>query len=970
MAVPILATKIYTPPPPAMSVARPRLIEQINRGLHRKLTLVSAPAGFGKTTLLSAWAAGCTLAEHPRVAWLSLEEGDSDLARFLAYLLAALRTVAPGIGEGLAAALQSRHPLPPETLLTALLNDISALSSRIVMVLDDYHAIEANPVTHSGPSGAAESHAVDAAVAFILEHMPPQLRLVIATRADPALPLARLRARGSLGELRAADLRFTPAEAADFLNSAMDLNLSPGNIATLETRTEGWIAGLQLAALSMQNHRDVAGFIRAFAGDHRYIMDYLVEEVLQRQPEGVRAFLLQTSILDRLNGSLCDAVTGRTGGSVLLEALERSNFFVVPLDDTRQWYRYHHLFADVLRAHLTTETADEPGRVTALHMRAGEWYRDHGSAADAIRHSLAADDFEGAAAMIELAIPELRKTRQEATFLAWLKALPDEVIRARPVLSANYAGVLLATGALDDVESRLQDAERLLETPGAAYGIAGTARPADFERERVVDEEAFRRLPGSIAVWRAGLALVRGDVPGTIRYARQALDLVSEDHHLERGGAVGLLGLAYWASGDLEAAHHTFADGMASVQKAGFESDTVNSAIALAEIRIGQGRLREALRTYEQALHLAQTAIVQGDFMLKGTADICAGMSELELERNNLHAAMEHLRRGEEAPGRTGFQRNGFRWCVAMSRLQEAQGDLEGALDMLREAERLYVSDFFPNVRPVSALRARVWIAHGMTTEALAWARERGMSLDANPAYLHEFEHITYARLLLALHAGEYAQPPQRPQHPQHAQSSLTGASNLLNRLLVAAEEGGRGGSIIEILVLLALAGRARGDSTDAMIPLQRAITLAEPEGYVRIFVDEGIAMAQLLQAGISRGVIPGYARKLLAALEGEHPEIAREIPLPISHASLTSHTAPAPVPATSRFPAEPLSPRELAVLQLFQSEMTGPEIAGELMIALSTLRTHTKGIYSKLNVSTRRAAVKRAAELGLLRPR
>src|SRR5579872_6932168 len=384
--MPILATKLYLPRFRPNVVSRPRLLERLNEGLHRKLTLIAAPAGFGKTTLISEWVA---FIERP-TAWLSLDEGENDPTRFLAYLVAAVQTIAPTLGEGVMGVLQSSQPPPPEAILTALLNEIISLPDPFVLVLDDYHMIDAKTV--------------DMTLAFLVEHLPPQMHLVMATREDPHLPLARLRARGHLTELRAADLRFTASEAAAFLKQAMGLNLSAADIAALEDRTEGWIAGLQLAALSMQGHQDVAGFICECAGDHRYIVDYLVEEVLQRQPAPVRSFLLQTSILDRLNGPLCDAVTGQEEGNARLEALERGNFFVVPLDDTRHWYRYHHLFADVLSAHLR---AEQPDQLAPLHRRASEWYEQNGSVADAIRHALEASDFGRAADLVELAVPAM-----------------------------------------------------------------------------------------------------------------------------------------------------------------------------------------------------------------------------------------------------------------------------------------------------------------------------------------------------------------------------------------------------------------------------------------------------------------------------------------------------------------------------------------------------------------------------------
>ncbi len=554
MSAPVLATKLFIPPPRPGGVLRPRLIERLNEGLQRKLILISAPAGFGKTTLLSEWIAGC---RRP-VACLSLDEGDDDPTGFLTYLVAALQTLPPktggaSIGKGVLAILQSPQPPPVETLLATLLNEISTVPDNFVLVLDDYHVLDSKPVD--------ASTSVDEAITFLLEHLPPQMHLVIATREDPHLPLARLRARGQLTELRAADLRFTPAEAAEFLNRVMRLNLAAEDIAALETRTEGWIAGLQLAALSIQRHQDTAGFIQAFTGSHHFILDYLVEEVLQRQPEQVRTFLLQTAILDRLSGSLCDAVTGREDGRGMLEALERGNLFVVPLDNQRQWYRYHHLFAEVLQAHLREA---QPNHVSTLHRRASAWYQQNGLPSDAIRHALAAEDFEGAAGLIELAWPEVEDGSLSTRWIGWVKALPDVLIRARPVLSVWYAYALLVSGQMRAVETRLTDAERWLEPADSMNGRpnnpAAETCPERSRRMVVVDEERFRSLPATIAIARAYRAQALGDVAGAVTYARRALDLTPETNHLKRGQATALLGLTYWASGDLEAANRTFAD--------------------------------------------------------------------------------------------------------------------------------------------------------------------------------------------------------------------------------------------------------------------------------------------------------------------------------------------------------------------------------------------------------------------------
>jgi LuxR family transcriptional regulator, maltose regulon positive regulatory protein len=947
MSTAILATKLYILPLRPKVVSRPRLIERLNEGLPRKLTLISAPAGFGKTTLVSEWLATCA---RP-AAWLSLDEGDNDLTRFLTYFVTALQTIVPAIGEGMLAVLQSSQPagipLGPESMLTALLNEITTIADDFVLVLDDYHVIDATPVNH--------------ALTFLLEYLPPQMHLVITTRDDPQLALARYRARGQLTEMRATDLRFSLAEAVQFLDQVMGLSLSAAESATLETRTEGWIAGLQLAALSMQGHQDVTKFIQEFAGDHRYIVDYLVEEVLQRQPEPVRSFLLQTAILDRLSGPLCDAVTGQAEGKARLDALERGNFFVVPLDDKRHWYRYHHLFAEVLSAYLREE---QPDHVPILHRRACEWYEQNGQRADAIRHALAAEDFERAGALIELAVPEMRRSRQEAALLGWLKALPDELVRARPVLSVHYAAALLSGGELEGVEARLRDAERWLdmtagrraqEAPSPHPDLSrGAARegshppetgPESFDdaqdelrrRMVVVDEEEFRRLPGSIAIYCAGYALARGDVAGTITYAWRALDLMPEQEHLGRGSAAGLLGLAFWASGDLEAAHRTYAEGMASLQRAGHIADAINGAIALADIRIAQGRLHEAMRTYEQALQLATE---QGTPVPRGVADMYVGMSELYRERDNLNTATQYLLQSKEQGAHPGMPQNRYRWRVAMARIREAEGDLDGALDLLHEAERLYVSDLSPSVRPVTALKTRVWVAQGRLGEALDWVREQGLSTHDDLSYLREFEHITLARILLERYKSD------------RAGHSLFEAMGLLARLLRAAEAGGRTGRVIEILALQALAHDVQGNISAALIPLQQALMLAEPQGYVRIFVDEGPPMAQLLEQAAKHGIAPNYVRQLLTAFG------KAEDSTPVNQVLLAQRTHSA---------IEPLSERELEVLKLLATELNGPEIAHRLMVSLSTMRTHTNNIYSKLEVNNRRAATRRAEELNLL---
>jgi LuxR family maltose regulon positive regulatory protein len=906
----LLETKLYVPRSRRGLVLRPRLSEPLERGAASKLVLVSAPAGFGKTTLLTEWLAArpAVLAGERLAAWLSLDRGDNDPASFWAYVIAALRTVASGVGENALALLDAPQPPPIETVLTVLLNDLGAVAGEIVLVLDDYHVIDARDVQDG--------------MAFLLDHLPPRLHVVIASRADPALPLARMRARGELAEIRAAELRFTADEAAAYLNETMGLQLTAQDVAALEGRTEGWIAALQLAALSMQGRDDVAGFIAGFTGDDRYVVDYLAEEVLARQPEPVQAFLLQTSILGRLSGPLCDAVTGQGGGKGMLEALDRGNLFLVSLDDRRRWYRYHHLFADVLQARLLDE---QPGQVPGLHRRASEWYEQNGDLSEAVGHALAAGDFRRAAGLVELTIPAMRRTRQEARLRGWLEALPDEVIQVRPVLSVYFAGILLISGEFEGIEGRLRDAERWLE-------------PATGDREEplipsaemvVADEEEFRRLPATIELYRAGQALARGDAPGTVRHAQRAIELALDDDHLCRASAAGLLGLVYWGSGDLEAGHRAYSACVEGLRRAGFVADILGCSIALADIRSTQGRLGEAMRTFEQALQLAGE---QGGPVLRGTADMYVGMSEIARERDDLPAATQLLLRSQDLGEQAGLPQNRYRWRVAKARVRQGEGDLGGALDLLNEAERLYVGDFFPNVQPVPALRARVRIAQGRLGEALGWAREQGLSVDDDLSYLREFEHITLARLLLARDQGEGA---ERSAHE---------AARLLERLLRAAEEGQRTGRVIEILVLRALAHQALGDIPAALGFLRRAVTLAEPEGYVRVFADEGAPMAALLRAAAKQGPRQDYVRRLLAAASG------------------IEHKGP-----TGQALIEPLSEREVDVLRLLGSELDGPAIARELMVSLNTMRTHTKNIYAKLGVTNRRAAVRRGAELSLL---
>jgi LuxR family maltose regulon positive regulatory protein len=936
MPTSILATKLYIPPLRPNLVRRPRLIDRLNVGLHGKLTLVSAPAGFGKTTLIREWIDSCA----QRVAWLSLDEEESDPARFLTYLVAALQTLAVDMGEGVLGALQAPQPPSMTTLLTALLNESATLPDHCLLVLDDYHLLDAgNPL-----------RAIDQALTFLIEHLPPQLHLIITTREDPNFPLARYRARGQLTEVRAADLRFTPDEAAEFFNGMMGLKLAPETIAALEARTEGWIAGLQLAAVSLQGHnaalQDSAAFIQSFTGSHRFVLDYLVEEVLHQQPAHIQNFLLRTSVLDRLCAPLCDALldapadSPHVAGQATLEALEQANLFLIPLDNERRWYRYHHLFADFLRQRLhqrsVPSTDNEQADVAELHRRASIWYEEQGLLVEALRHALAAEDFERAAQLVELTWSVMDQSRRSATWLGWVKALPDELVQVRPVLSVGYAWALLDHGELEAAETRLQDAEVWLAIAENECASSETSAGALI----VADEAEFRLLPASIAAARTYHALARGDLPATMQYARRALALFPVNEHLRRGTPAALLGLATWASGDLTEAYRAFADAMTMFQMAGNILFAITGTYFLADIRMVQGRLREATRTYQHSLQLAAG---HGELVRRGTADIYTGLSELCCEQGDLEGATAHLRQSQKLGEQAALPRWRYRWSLAQARLKRAEGDLEGALAQLNAAEQHYRRGPVPDVRPIAALKARVWIAQGRLNEAWNWAREQGLAVDDNLRYLREFEHITVARLLLARYRS-------RAEAQQIAE-----AQTLLARLLDAAEAGGRMGTAIELLVLQALAHQAQGDIPTALVPLERALRLAEPEGYVQIFVDEGPPVAQLLAAAAPQGLRSAYVDQLLATLGAADPPRVDGAP--------PSSMSPAqPL-------VEPLTDRELEVLALIAAGLTNQEIAERLFLALDTVKGHNRRIFGKLAVKRRTEAVAKARALDLLPP-
>jgi LuxR family maltose regulon positive regulatory protein len=916
MATPLLQTKLYIPPVRPELVPRPRLIGQLDAGLHRKLTLVSAPAGFGKTTLLSEWVGSCG---RP-VGWVSLDESDNDPARFLAYFVVALQTIETDIGEGVLSAFQAPQPPPMESLLTALVNDIAAIPDPFVLVLDDYHLITAQPI-HD-------------ALTFLLDHLPPQMHLVIASRADPPLAVARLRGRGQLTELRQTDLRFTPDEAAAFLNQVMGLELSADDVAALASRTEGWIAGLQMAAVSMQGQEDIASFVHAFTGSDRYVLDYLVEEVLQRQPNSVQTFLLQTAILDRLTGSLCDAVMDwrlevggwkwegdqrptanlqpPTSSQQVLEYLEHANLFIVPLDNERQWYRYHRLFADLLRQRLHQA---QPDLVPTLHHRASTWHEQNGLMATAIDHALSAGDLERAARLIEQTAEATLMRSEIATFLSWMEMLPDELVRARPLLCVFHSGALLwGSRPLDTIEARLQDA---------------------------VEADPDGSISGEVAAIRALLAAHQGDVRRSTELSHRALELLPEESLFLRSVVAGSLGLAYLWSDDVVAATQTF-DELARIgQETGNVMLTVMALRRLARLRRMQGQLHEARALYEQALELAVDR--QGrPLPIAGIALI--GLGELWREWNDLEAAMRDLTEGIELTSQWS-EAGTVEGYIRVARVRQAQGDKDGAREAIQKAQQLALKTDTTEVDDLSVAlhQARLWVAQGNLEVALRWVEERGLDRDVDSAelkesddllnyHLRKYEHVVLARLLMA---------QDRPDE----------ARALLEPLLPRIEQQGRIGMVIEIHVLRTLALQAQSDVAQAMTALERALSLAEPGGYVRIFVDEGPPMARLLCQAAARGIAPEYTGRLLAAFPDSEFEPAVS--------SKTQKLKPQMV--------EPLSERELEVLQLIAEGFSNREIAQKLFLSVSTVKVHTYNIYSKLGVHSRTQAVAKARALGVL---
>lgn len=904
----LIRTKLHPPFIRQELVPRPRLLARIAEGLRRPLTLVAAPAGFGKTTLVASAMAGAGMP----AAWLSLDKHDNQARRFLTYLVAALHEANPALGNEAAQLLASQQA-PPEAILTRLINDLDVAGGEIALVLDDYQFIS--------------SQAVYEQAAFLLAHSPSAFHLVIATRSDPPLPLARLRARGQLVELRAADLRFTVSEAAQFLNEVMGLNLGEDAVAALEARTEGWIAGLQMASLAVQAHlatqgrEDVEGLIRAFTGAHHFIMDYLLEEVLAREPEAVQAFLLRTSLLSRLSGPLCDAATGASEGQAMLEALQQRNLFVVPLDDERRWFRYHHLFADLLQARLHQS---EPDRIASLYARASTWCAGNGQIAEAVDYALAARDFERAADLVARYWGPAINAGDIETVWSWLQVLPEGIVKQRVLLELAYCWALWLMGRIGEIEAHLVDAEnRLNEMMATGEFNAGDAAMAD--------------LPAHLAVLRSIVASHHHDFEPAITFAERALQLAPEN--LAAGAELQLraivflaLAAAYEGTGDLEKAANAYRE-VIQRSRLGASATGISVTYRLVRALLFLGRLREAGAACREALAYVEA---QDLAHLPAIGILHVTMSEVLVERNDLEATEAHLARGFELgkwSGRLDAKKNA---ANAHARLRLARNDITGALAVVQEAEAALGAWAPPLARAeLLALKARILVRQGAV-------REAARCIDEAAALAGQGRGMSKAPVDLAALRVRLAQCA-----PGEVLADLSPA-------LAVAEARGRLGVALELTILRSLVQAGQGELHQATRDLEHALTLAEPEGYVRVFLDEGPPMQALLAQWLAHaeaGPLKTYAVHLLSQFDAEVQVVA----------ALQDETSPPDVLI------EPLSPRELEVLHLIALGRTNKEIAQQLFVAPGTVKAHTSGIYRKLDVANRTEAAARARQLGLL---
>ena len=898
----LLATKLHMPASRPGQVLRPRLTARLDEGLARGLILASAPAGYGKTVLLADWA---RLAGHP-VGWLSLDAGDNDPARFWRHAVAALDRARPGIGERVTGLLGPPAPTSFQGLVTALINDLAG--EQALLVLDDYHVIGAQQVHES--------------LSFLVEHRPAGICVVLASRSDPPLPLARLRARGQLTEIRVAELRFTPAEAGKLLQHAVSA-LPDASVAALAARTEGWAAGLALAALSLRGHDDAAAFVAAFTGSHRFVLDYLAEEVLEGQDEQLRTFLLETSVLERLSGPLCDAVTGRAGSQALLEAAERAGLFLIPLDELRGWWRYHHLFADLLRACLQQE---QPGRLAQLHRNAAAWYSEHELADDAIGHAAAAGEMLWVARLIERHFDTVYYWRSEgATIRRWVSALPPDLARSRPRLLLVQALMTATGGNPGAVEPFL----------GAAQRAAAGAAEEPFEPTAGRAGSMLVNVPALIALHRSYLAQLRGDAESTAAFAQRVLAELGGGERLVESLAQWNLAVAEWLRGRPTQAARAFASSIDAWRTVGQRTLAAYGGYQLGQVQQAQGRLDAAVQTCEQAMEFAA---LPGQPAPPTAGPAYVGLAEVAYQRNELDTALRQVTDGIALCRRFVYSAPLAAGLMTLAWTREATGDPAGAREAMREAGEASPGPAGP-LNPVSAQQARLLLTQGDVTGVARWAQENGLGPDDEPDYAREPGHLVLARILLA---------QDRPGH----------ALTLLGRLHAAAAAQDRAGGLIETGALRALALAATGDEASAVTALTGALMLACPQGYVRVFADEGPPMAALL------------GRLIAAQRTGQ---AAAGVPFGYLARLQRAFAAGSPAPGSGRDTAavpgliDPLTSRELEVLRMLAAGRPNQAIAGELVVTLDTVKKHVGHVLGKLGAANRTEAVARARELNLL---
>lgn len=909
----LLRTKLFIPPLPSEAIPRPHLVERLNRGVTGKLSLVTAPAGYGKTTLVTTWLHQLPdLDPAPQVAWLSLDENDNDARRFFTYVVAALSQLDQSFVEIQDAFLRdSGGEISTMGVVTGLLNQISEYGQSVTLILDDYHEIvEAT---------------IHEALTFWLDNQPPNFHLTLTSRVEPPLPLPRMRVRRQVTEIDTEALRFSRSESADFLNQHMQLNLSAGDIAQLDSMTEGWVASLQLAALSLQNKDDPTEFIQTFKGDNRYIVDYLVNEVLHRQPGYIRDFLLQTSILERLNVQLCNAVTGQVGSQHILERLDQTRLFVIPLDDRRHWYRYHHLFADCLQAELLRTAPDD---MPVYHERASRWLSSHGFLGDAIQHAFGAGNSTLAA---ELIAPNARKIHWEQgethRLWHWIQQLPDEVVRSSPQLLITIARLnqelFLDNG--DRIDALLDQAETLVNAADAAPYMP--AEIADMATE--------------IALTRASLERLRGNLGQAIQHCERAVTLAqAATSPLLKEGARGALAITHYHAGNVaQCLEHS----SAQLESLGQDKPVNYARYVFLSYMIDALRLNGQLLTAAQLYQRNEPYFLQRQSV--GAAMLAVTWAETLRERNQLDLAIDHLTpaletlkplRSMAVVVQTG--------AITLARTLQARGQGQAALRLLQDTLQNFRASgtYYPSAR-ISATEALIQLRHGNLAAAKAWVEKNGLRADDEPTYLLEIDYLILARVLIADGAAPAAQ-------------------TLLEKLAQVVTDSGRVARLVEVYILQALAHQALGEPDRALGRLGLALDLAQPGGFVRVLIDEGRSLVSLLKQVAGRGVAVAYIQQLLPLFDaGAQPQSAT-----VQSSTIVSNGADVDTSAPHLL-LNPLTERELATLRYLASDLTVSEIAEQMVVAPSTIRTYIKRIYAKLDVHTRLEAVNRGRALALI---